>query len=145
MCYTSDFANSPLLSLSDSEWARNDKWLNWKGVEFSGWKEYKYVTGTAVHDLDENQKSKRDKGHEGWTVGKFCACIDDFVRTCARNKGKWDAQLLEREEVLAIRLYTIFCARCRSWGRSGGGSWRAATISVTPRPCVTCVMDCASS
>ena len=94
------------LPVSFSEWARNDKWVNWKGVEFSGWKEFKYVTGVAVDDLDENQKSKRDKGHEGWTVDKFCTCIDGFVRTKARNKGKWDAQLLEREEVLAIRLYT---------------------------------------
>ena len=94
------------LLLLFSEWARNDRWFNWKGVEFSGWKEFKYVTGVAVYDLDENQKCTRDKGHGGWTVDKFCARIDDYVRTTAHNKGKWDAQLLEREEVLAIRLYT---------------------------------------
>jgi hypothetical protein len=81
------------------------------------------VTGVAVDDLPESQKGgKRDKGHGGWTVDKFCTAIDSFVAASAQKKWptaaalkaafgtvKWDAPMLTREEVLAIRLYTGPC------------------------------------
>ena len=97
----------------EQEWARNDSWVDWRGVEHSGRAEYTYVTGIAVEDLDEATRAdgKRDAGHAGWTLVRFSEEINGVVRANAAQltaqKGEEvAAPELNLDEVLAIRLYT---------------------------------------
>jgi hypothetical protein len=100
----------------EQEWARNDSWADWKGERYGGWAEYAYVTGVAVTDLPPGADGARDKGREGWTVERFRECINAALRENAswcepRGRTKGPPGLL-REEVVAIRLYTVRALRC---------------------------------
>jgi hypothetical protein len=98
------------------EWARDYRWVDWKGVEHCGWQEWLYVSGTvpdrplaAAAEAAESGLV-RDVGHEGWTLDLFVQRANDVVRASAAARGvpahEIEPMLLLHEEVTAIRLYT---------------------------------------
>ena len=98
------------------EWARDYRWVDWKGVEHCGWQEWMYVSSTvpdrplAVAAEAAESGLVRDVGHEGWTLDLFVQRANDVVRASAAARGvpahEIEAMLLLHEEVTAIRLYT---------------------------------------
>jgi hypothetical protein len=93
---------SPLTMIQ--EWARNDKWTDWKGRSFMAWKEYQYATGVVPPSADS--EALRDAGHHGWSLDTFSSKINAQVRENASRKGLADVYELNAQEVIAIRLYT---------------------------------------
>jgi hypothetical protein len=97
----------------EQEWARNDRWEDWKGVVFCGTEEWKYVMGAA-----QEQAGGRDAGHGNWALARFIDEANVAVRaaaaaTAAAAGNKWASTLmlsgmpeLTEQEVVAIRLYT---------------------------------------
>jgi hypothetical protein len=66
-----DVTGNPVLTI-EQEFARNDKWQDWKGQEFSAWQQWQYVVNPILPaDEGSGQGSghgERDKGRTGWTI-----------------------------------------------------------------------------
>jgi hypothetical protein len=86
----------------EHEWTRSDMWTDWAGVEYQGAAVWAYVNGTAT--VATCTPGVRDENNVGRTV-------DDFVELANAHVGSrlphaLPSQLLSREEVIAVRLYT---------------------------------------
>jgi hypothetical protein len=103
----SDITADPVLTM-EMEFARNDKWKEWNGKAYSGWVEYEYVVhGRAVYDLPSDEVDRqRDKGHDGWTIDEFHQQINLQVIENGHKRGIEDPPLLNKNEVIGLRLYT---------------------------------------
>jgi hypothetical protein len=120
----SDITADPVLTM-EMEFARNDNWKEWNGKSYSlyslysytthtigksysGWKEYEYVVrGRAVYDLPSDEVDRqRDRGHEGWTIEEFHQQINMKVIEDGHKRGIEDPPLLNKNEVIGLRLYT---------------------------------------
>jgi hypothetical protein len=106
---TDDITSDPVLTM-EQEFARNDKWQNYRGEEFSAWAEWQYVTSAKLELSDAGSGvGLRDEGHEGWSVDDFCRVVNTFIieRVPLAETVESDGNLvLTALEVLAIRLYT---------------------------------------
>jgi len=103
-----DILAKPILNM-EGEFARDDAWRDWKGVEYTLRGEWAYANGPAK-ELAGCSPGTRDAGNSGMTVESFAARVNDHVRERrARGLGtnllEADA-LLTLEEVVAIRLYS---------------------------------------
>jgi hypothetical protein len=100
---------NPVLTM-EQEFARNDKWQNYRGEEFSAWTEWQYVTSAKLELSDAGSGvGRRDEGHQGWSVDDFCRAANTFIkdRVPLAETIESDGILeLSALEVIAVRLYT---------------------------------------
>ena len=110
-----DIVNRPVLTL-ENEFARDMKWRDHKGVEYSLRGEWAYVTGVAV-PRDGCTAGRRDSANGGKTPTTFLDEANDFIRrrrsTLPTEPSEAIRQLLPDacayltlEEVLSVRLYS---------------------------------------
>ena len=103
-----DVIAKPVLSM-EHEFARDHKWVDWKGVEYTLRKEWAYVTGVAKTTLGCTPGT-RDADNNGKTPDKFKDDVNAFI--AERREAGHGTLLLEEhalltmDEVLAIRLYS---------------------------------------
>lgn len=116
-----DITEDPVLTM-EQEWARNEKWQDWKGANFNAWSEFLYVTTAINHKNKSNSTSEssggvgaRDAGHDGWTPETFRTAINAYIKQRRSALGivdkagddeNSDTYYLTLEEVISIRLYT---------------------------------------
>lgn len=88
------------------EWLRGDSWTARNGQSFSSAEEYGYVEGPA--SLGKSFAGTRDEANVGMTPDDFVARMNGFIEKRAALKGipLNDDTLLNREEVIGLRLYT---------------------------------------
>jgi hypothetical protein len=104
---TEDVTANPVLTM-EQEWARNDEWKDWRGREYSGWREWKYVINAVGADKKQQQEGigGRDEGHDSFTLQTFVDVINTHVQEKAKKLKLENVPQLTRSEVIAIRLYT---------------------------------------
>jgi hypothetical protein len=85
------------------EWLRDDRWADSKEVEYSSREQWEYVNGVAS-TKQGCTPGVRDANNAGRTVDDFVALANDKIRS-RRPQASLD-ELLTRDEVVAVRLYT---------------------------------------
>jgi hypothetical protein len=102
-----DITSSPPLTM-EQEFARNDKWKDWQGQEFSAWQEWEYVINPVVQTSGGSGHGTRDAGRPGWTIEQFVERANEYIRKQAQTLclDEHEIPVLTLPEVIAIRLYT---------------------------------------
>jgi hypothetical protein len=105
-----DVTSNPVLTMQQ-EWARDDKWTDWQGKGFSGWREWEYVINPVPHPEDVQRKEgsgvgTRDADRDGFSVQAFVDQVNGHVTAKSETMRLDVAPLLIWAEVVAIRLYT---------------------------------------
>jgi hypothetical protein len=98
-----------LVLTMEQEWRRNDKWVCWKGLKYSGREEWEYVQGVAkTRDKLSDGVGKHEEGHEGWPLVRFKKEVNAYIEQQAASMELLSAeyQLLTLDEVISLRLYT---------------------------------------
>ena len=88
----------------EDEWCRaTTKWVDWKGVEYTGSGCWQYVTGPATPA--DCTPGRRDAANAGMLPADFVERANAFVASREALLAR-PLQRLTEEEVLAVRLYT---------------------------------------
>jgi hypothetical protein len=102
-----DITSSPAMTI-EQEFARNDKWKDWQGQEFSAWGEWAYVINPLVQTSGGSGHGARDPRRPGWTIEQFVERANEYIRKQAQTLclDEHEIPVLTLPEVIAIRLYT---------------------------------------
>lgn len=108
-----DILAQPVLTM-EQEFAREHKWVDWQGVDYTLREEWAYVIGPAQRKTGCSP-GIRDDSNDGRTPIDFLRIANEFVMsgrklgrgvTIADDEAEERAALLTLDEVLAIRLYS---------------------------------------
>lgn len=88
-----------------AEWERNTTaWRDWAGAEYTGEEQLHYVLGPAFSV--QGTPGTRDANNIGLLLDGFVQRGNEHIQVRAAAMGIAQPQLLTRDEVIAIRLYT---------------------------------------